>query len=73
MPVLRTCPSARWTPTWYGADQWSTCVLLIHRPPSLSVYSVQLKRMFRLGSESFWTAGWTSRPSSTIWNDIFWP
>ncbi len=44
----------------------STWVLLIHRPASLSVYSVQLNRMFLFGSLGFWTAGWTRPPVVTL-------
>ena len=55
-------PSASWTPTAYGAENMSTCVLLIHSPASLSVYSVQLKRMLRFGSLGFCTAGCTRPP-----------
>ncbi len=50
----------------------STWVLLIHRPSSLSVYSDQLNRMFRLGSVGFCTAGCTSPPVVSL-NTIFWP
>lgn len=55
-------PSARLRPTAYGAENMSTCVLLIHSPESFSVYSDQLKRMSRLGSDGFCTAGCTRPP-----------
>lgn len=50
----------------------STWVLLIHSPESLSVYSDQLKRMLRLGSLGFCTAGWT-RPPVVSRKSSFWP
>jgi hypothetical protein len=70
--VFLVAPAVFLTPTAYGAENMSTCVLLIHRPASLSVYSVQLKRMFAFGSVGFCTAGWT-RPPVVSLKTSFWP
>src|SRR2546421_2843439 len=64
-PVFRTVPLAALTPTAYGAENMSTCVLLIHRPSSLRVYSDHENRMLRLGSVGLFTSGWTSPPVVT--------
>lgn len=60
--MLLVAPLIGRTPTAYGAENMSTWVLLIHSPASLSVYSDQLKRMFRFGSVGFCTAGCTRPP-----------
>jgi hypothetical protein len=70
--VFFTEPSPAFTPTAYGAENMSTWVLLIHRPESLRVYSVQLNRMFLLGSDGFCTAGCT-RPPVVSLKTSFWP